>query len=609
MSPESPLLRRALFGLLVAALAALLLVLLLRALLPGGLSALEWAILACIGLTTPWAALSAANALVGLVILLRAPDPAAAVLPALARAKAGPPASTTALLVCLRNEPMEAVLPPLTTLLHGLEQEGAGDRFRLWLLSDTQDPQAVAAEDAAIRPFLAAHPTARYRRRTENIGYKAGNVMDALDHHLTEEAFFLTLDADSVMTPDAVLRLVAVMEADPKLGIVQQLIVGRPATAAFPRLFQFGMRAGMRAWATGQAWWQMDAGPYWGHNAILRVAPFREHAKLEALPDGSRILSHDMVESVRLQSAGWAVRCLPAEDGSLEANPPALPEFLRRDERWGAGNMQYIHLFRLPGMTALGRLQLAQAILLFLGAPLYLLALLLAAANGLSGGGAGTPMATLALAILAHWLCYFAPKLAGYAQVLIQRRVAETYGGRAAFARGALVELVFTQLFEPLSNLNKAIFLALLPFGAKPGWLPQNRADRGVTWGDAMRMLWPHTVIGLLLTAAFASLSWPALALALPFTAGLILAVPLCVLTADPRLSARLRARGIAATPEELGAPQATAAESPAAPRSPDFPRTAAPRPARQSPPPPAPRAPHPSSAPRGRASPRRHRP
>ncbi|WP_439597546.1 glucans biosynthesis glucosyltransferase MdoH [Falsiroseomonas sp.] len=552
MPPESPLLRRTLFALLVAAIAALLLVLTLRVFWPGGIGALEWAIFGCLALTIPWAALSAANALVGLVILLRERDPPAAVLPALARTRPGPPDSVTALFVCLRNEEMSAVLPPLAQLLRDLDAAGAGDRFRLWLLSDTQDPQAVAAEEAAAQDFLAAHPTARYRRRADNAGYKAGNVMEALDHQLTDETFFLTLDADSVMSAAAVLRLVAVMEADPRLGIVQQLIVGRPATAAFPRLFQFGMRAGMRAWATGQAWWQMDAGPYWGHNAILRVAPFRDHAKLEALPDGSRILSHDMVESVRLQSAGWAVRCLPAEDGSQEANPPALPEFLRRDERWGAGNMQYLWLFRLPGMTWLGRLQLLQAILLFLGAPLHALALLLALANALTSGGAATPMGALALAILAHWLCYFAPKLAGYAQVLLQRHAARRYGGRAAFARGALAELVFTQLFEPLSILNKALFLARLPFGARPGWLPQNRADRGVAWSDATRLLWPHSTIGLLLTAGFALVSAPALLLALPFTAGMILAVPLCVATADPRLSAWLRQRGIAAVPEEL---------------------------------------------------------
>jgi membrane glycosyltransferase len=556
MSPEPVLLRRASFAALVALIAAALLWLTLRALLPGGVSPWEWLILLGVAGTTPWAALSAANSLVGLAILLTAKNPPAAVLPALASARPGHPESITAIAVCIRNEDMAAVLPPLGRLLDALEDAGAGDRFRLWLLSDTQDSALAQAEAAAIGAFTMARAgratPVHYRRRVENTGFKAGNVMQFLDEHVSDETYFLTLDADSVMSAKAVLRLVAVMEASPKLAILQQLIVGRPATAAFPRLFQFGMRAGMRAWATGQAWWQLDAGPYWGHNAILRIAPFREHAKLEALPDGSRILSHDMVESVRLQAAGWAVRCLPEEDGSMEANPPAMPEFLKRDERWGAGNFQYIHLLRLPNFTTLGRLQLVQAILLFAGAPLYALMLLAAALNGLSGGGADTPMGALALAILAHWLCYFAPKLAGYAQALIQREVAATYGGRGAFARGALAELAFMQAFEPLSTLNKAIFLLLLPFGARTGWAPQNRADRGVAWEDAIRLLWPHTLIGLLLTFGFALVSLPALLLALPFTIGMILAVPLCVFSADPSVSEWLRTRRLAATPEEL---------------------------------------------------------
>ena len=151
------------------------------------------------------------------------------------------------------------------------------------------------------------------------------------------------------------LRMVGLMQADARIAIIQQLIVGRPAGAAFPRLFQFGMRAGMRTWATGQAWWQGDEGPYWGHNALIRIAPFHQHARLEALPDGSPILSHDQVEAVRLHAAGWKVVALPIEAGSMEGNPPALPEFMARDLRWGAGNMQYFSLLRLPGMTWMGR--------------------------------------------------------------------------------------------------------------------------------------------------------------------------------------------------------------------------------------------------------------
>jgi membrane glycosyltransferase len=554
VTDEKVVQRRACLGALVAAIAAILLWLAWRTVAPGGVNAFEALILSCVLLVMPWAALSAANSLVGLVILLGSFDPPGVVLPAVRRARPGAPQAVTALAVCIRNEEMGSVLPPLAALLDGLTKAGAGDRFRLWLLSDTQDPAIARAEEAAVAEFARRYPGVHYRRRAANLGFKAGNVMDFLDHHAGDAAFFITLDADSVMTPGAVLRLVSIMEAEPDLAIVQQLIVGRPATAAFPRLFQFGMRAGMRAWATGQAWWQLDAGPYWGHNAIIRCEPFRRHARLEALPDGSRILSHDMVEAVRLQAAGWRVRCLPDEDGSQEANPPAMPEFMRRDERWSAGNMQYWQLLRLPNLTLMGRLQLLQAILLFLGAPLYALLLLLAASNGITGGGAETPMGVLALAIFAQWLCYFSPKLAGYAQALIQRRVAARYGGRAAFARGAMAELLFMQLFEPLSTLNKALFLATLPFGRRASWLPQNRADRGIAWADAARLLWPHTLVGLAVTLAFATVSLAALLVALPFTLGMVLAIPLCVWSADPRLSAWLRARRIAATPEEIAA-------------------------------------------------------
>jgi len=354
------------------------------------------------------------------------------------------------------------------------------------------------------------------------------------------------------MSAAAVLRLVTCMEADEKLAIVQQLIAGRPAQAAFPRLFQFGMRQGMRSWATGQAWWQGDEGPYWGHNAIIRVAPFRTHARLETLPDGSAILSHDQVEATRLTAAGWKVRVLPDDTGSLEGNPPALPEFLKRDLRWAAGNLQYFALIRLPGLTAMARWQLAQAILLFFGAPLWVLLFVAAGVNAATGGGTTTPMGALVTLLVLGWWCYYAPKLMGYAEVLLKPDLASRYGGRALFAQGALAEILFTTVFEPARILHQARFIALLPFGVKTGWAPQNRRDRGVAWADAARMLWPETLFGLALSGVFASASLCALLLALPVLASLVLAIPFCVLTASPGFSAWLRARRIAATPEEI---------------------------------------------------------
>jgi membrane glycosyltransferase len=559
-------LRRLAFALLVLGLTALQLWLAARVLAPGGWQHWEVLLLLCFAGTAPWTALCAGNALVGLALLLGAPSPAAAVLPALRQLRAGSPpglppglpAARTAIAVCIRNEAMAQVLPPLGRLLDGLEAAGAADRFTLWLLSDTEAPVLAAEEAAAIEAFRLARGggiALRYRRRPANTGFKAGNVMDFLDHHVADETLMLCLDADSEMSAPAVLRLVACMEADPRIGILQQLIVGRPAGAAFPRLFQFGMRAGMRSWATGQAWWQGPDGPYWGHNALIRIAPFRQHCRLEALADGSPILSHDQVEAVRLHAAGWKVCCLPLEEGSMEGNPPALPEFMARDLRWAAGNMQYWDLLFLPGQSAMGRWQLVQAILLFLAAPLWVGVLLFAALNAVAGGAAATPAGALLALMAAVWAMLHAPKLAGYAEVLLRPAHAARYGGRAAFLRGAAAELGFTTLLDPVSILNKAIFLVALPFGRRSrGWAPQNRADRGVAWADAARLLWPHTGFGLGVFGLLALLAPAALPWALPFAGGLLLAIPFCVLTASPALSRWLRDRGVAATPEEIAA-------------------------------------------------------
>lgn len=546
-------LRRLLFALLALLLAALQVRLAWAVLAPGGWSPWEALALLCLVVTAPWSGLSGANALVGLAILLFARDPPAFVLPALRQADPGAPTTlSTAIAVCIRNEEMDAVLPPLGQLLAGLPR----DRFTLWLLSDTQDPAAAAAEEAAIAAFRAARaPEAdriHYRRRAANTGFKAGNVMDFLDHHAEGQEVMICLDADSRMSPDAVRRLVACMAADPRLAILQHLIVGQPATAAFPRLFQFGMRAGMRAWATGQAWWQADQGPYWGHNAAIRIAPFRAHCRLGPLPDGSQILSHDQVEATRLHAAGWKVCCLPDEAGSLTGNPPALPEFLVRDRRWLAGNMQYPALLRLPGMTWMGRWQLVQAILLFLGTPFWVALLPLGVAQAATAGMAQTPAPALLALMLLCWLLLKAPKLCGYAEVLLKPRLAARYGGRRAVLRGAGAELVFTTLLDPIITTNKAWSVLRLPFGARPGWAPQNRADRGVGWGDATRLLWGQTLFGLLLAGLVLATAPAALPWLLPWIAGLILAIPFCVVTASPVVSARLAQARLAATPEEI---------------------------------------------------------
>src|SRR5206468_8587866 len=154
---------------------------------------------------------------------------------------------------------------------------------------------------------------------TRNTGCKAGNIRDFCQRWGASHDFAVTLDADSFMTTQGILQLVRVMEADPTLGILQSLVVGMPSTSAFARIFQFGMRLGMRSYTIGSAWWQGDCGPYWGHNAIVRIAPFMAHCHLPVLTEGAlvkgHVLSHDQVEAVLMRKAGYAV-CVLAEEGS-----------------------------------------------------------------------------------------------------------------------------------------------------------------------------------------------------------------------------------------------------------------------------------------------------
>ncbi len=314
--------RRACVLLIAVLTAAVLATLLWHVLAPGGWTPAKLVMIAAFAGTAPWTGLCMANGLIGFLILVGSRDPVRAVFPGVADDRA--PLPRVAVAVTVRDEEMRDVLRPLRRLLRALDGAGAGDAFAVFILSDTRDARAARSEKQAVARFRAEDRDPRrirYRRRATTGGFKAGNIMEFLDRHADGFELMLTLDADSDMSAAAVLRLVRAIQADPTLAIAQHLTVGLPASSAFPRLFQFGMRSGMRIWATGQAWWQGDEGPYWGHNAVVRIAPFRTHCRLPLLPGGRHILSHDQVEAAILRGAGWGVRVLPDEDGSWEANP------------------------------------------------------------------------------------------------------------------------------------------------------------------------------------------------------------------------------------------------------------------------------------------------
>ena len=351
-----------------------------EALSPGGFGFFDLLFLLFFAVTLPWTVIGFWNAVIGFAIMRFARDPLGAVNPAAARIKGDEPVTaSTALLLCIRNELPDRVIRNLEPMLAGIAASGYADRFHIYVLSDTSDATVAAAEDrqfATLADAWRGKIPVTYRRREKNTGFKAGNIRDFCERWGAQHELAVTLDADSFMTPEAMLRLVRIMQANPQLGILQSLVVGLPSTSAFARLFQFGMRLGMRSYTTGATWWQGDCGPYWGHNGVFRIAPFYEHCHLPPLPAdalfGGEVLSHDQIEAVLMRRAGYEVRVMPVEDNSWEENPPTLVEFLRRDLRWCQGNMQYWYFLGLPGLKFVSRYQLVFALLMFLGSPAWI---------------------------------------------------------------------------------------------------------------------------------------------------------------------------------------------------------------------------------------------
>ena len=561
--------RRITFGAFVVVTIMVLLALAAYALSAGGFGIADALLLLCFGLTMPWSVIGFWNAAIGFIIMRFVRDPVATVLPAVAHLRGDEKISaSTAITIFVRNEPPDRVIRNLDAMMREIETAGSADRFHLYILSDTSQPEIAALEETGFATLAAqwhGRMPVTYRRRTVNTAFKAGNFWDFCERWGGRHEFAVTLDTDSFMTAAAIMRMVRVIEADPKLGILQGLVVGLPSTSAFARIFQFGMRLGMRSWTIGSAWWQADCGPYWGHNAVIRIAPFVAHCHIPKLPDGvlgGHVLSHDQIEAALMRRAGSDVRVLPEEDLGWEENPPTLIEFIRRDQRWCQGTLQYSHFLFMSGMKLVSRFQLAFAMLMFLGSPAWIGLLVV---GTLAVAASPTPadfirpdagQALLAI-ILVMW---FAPKIATVIDVLTRPELRRAFGGTARFLVSVATETVFFILLSPIMWICHTLFLAGLPFGRVIGWIGQVRHDHTVPWLLSLHQLWPHTALGLASLGLIAATHPAAFFYAFLLAGGPALSIPLAVFTAWPTVGRWLTRIGIGRLPEETAPPVALTA-------------------------------------------------
>ena len=531
----------------------------------GGWSVTDGVIFIAFLFGAPWTVLGFWNAVIGLWLLHGAQDGLDQVAPFAPEGDVATPiAVRTAILMTLRNEDPARAFQRLAIVKQSLDATGQGSRYDYFVLSDTDDP-AVAREEER----LAAELTARigdgarltYRRRSDNAGFKAGNVRDFCERWGDRYELMLPLDADSVMAGEAIVALTRMMQAHPKLGILQSLVVGMPSRSAFARIFQFGMRHGMRPYTMGSAWWIGECGPFWGHNALVRIAPFRDHCHLPVVPGGpplgGPVMSHDQVEATLMRRAGYEVRVLPVEMGSWEENPPTMLEFARRDLRWCLGNLQYLRILDIPRLKIMSRFQLAWAVLMFIGLPAWTLMIALLPVKVWEDRGlAAYPAGLAAFLYVLFFAMYLSPKLAGFADILLSTGGTKRYGGTGRFIASSLIEIVFAFLQGAVSTFRTTIFMVGLAFGkARIGWNGQARDAHALSFATAFAGLWPHLLFGLYIFGTLLWLSPTVLIWSLPLTAGYVLAIPFAMITASPALGRWFARRGLCGIPEDFDPP------------------------------------------------------
>ena len=493
------------------------------------------------------------------------------------------PSARTALLVPIYHEDVERVAARLRAIVRSLADTGQLDRFDLFILSDSRRHDCIRAEEAVWARLCSDPLTAGrvfYRNRAENSGRKAGNIADFCRRWGRQYAYFVILDADSLMSGSTLVRLVGLMEANPRAGLLQTVPQPVGGETLFARALQFAARLYGPIYAAGVSFWFPARSNYWGHNAIIRSEAFMNAAGLPALPGrpplGGEILSHDFVEAALLQRAGWSVWLLPELGGSYEELPANLRGYVARDRRWCQGNLQHVRLLTAKGLSAVSRLHLGLGAMSYVVSLLWLLLLGLAtveAAWARFWPETQVPAASLpfqpwpvvdprqltGLAIVTVAMLLL-PKLLPLLLTLCNGAQRRAFGGGWRVLRSTLAEIVFSVLMAPVLMIQHSKAVVDILLGRCVTWNGQQRDGESESWAAVTAVFGGTMLVGLAWAAA-AYLIAPDLLLWLsPVLLGLVAVVPLATLSSRSDVGLAARRRGWLLTPEESAPPPPLAA-------------------------------------------------
>jgi membrane glycosyltransferase len=413
-----------------------------------------------------------------------------------------------------------------------------------------------------------------YRRRRENTQKKQGNINDFVQRWGGRYEYMLELDADSLLSPEAMLELVRRMDARPRTALIQSLFAIVGARTYSARAQQLALRVHGGLFGAGLTWWSGGAGNFWGHNAIIRMTAFAGACGLPRLPGkppfGGTILSHDFVEAAALCRAGWKVRLDHDLRGSFEGCPPTLLDMAARERRWAQGNLQHSRLFGMRGARAVTLAHFAIGILGFAMSPLWLALILVGLVLSATVLLSTPEYFPTAYQLFPDWPVFDAQRMlwlfvAAMALLLLpkliatfrawSRPLARNSGGPVRIFASSLFEILLSALIAPVQMLIQTRQIYEILRGRDSGWNAQVRAGSMPDWNVVIARHWVHVGLGLGTLIVLAQFSPAQLIWLSPILAGLILSPVTSRYSASPIFGRWARMRGLLVTPEERDPP------------------------------------------------------
>ncbi|WP_449370484.1 glucans biosynthesis glucosyltransferase MdoH [Thiomonas sp.] len=412
-----------------------------------------------------------------------------------------------AVLMPVYNEDVDATFGRVLTMARSIAAAGGAPWIDFFVLSDSDESNGRREQAAWLEVARESPIAVYYRRREHNTARKPGNIAEWVRRFGAAYECMLVLDADSLMSGDAIVGMASIMEARPSIGLLQTVPMITNARTLFQRWMQFASEAYGPIASAGLLWWSGSEASFWGHNAIVRTRAFAQSCGLPELPGkppfGGHIQSHDIFESALLRRRGWAVHMVMI-DGSYEEFPPSIVDYVKRDRRWMQGNMQHLRLLGTSGLHWVNRLHLLLGAAAYLMSPFWLVLLLASAAQVFFSSDAALQSLSTSWVLWLTLLLLFGPKLMGLIWMLASTARRRRFGGTTRILRSVALDIPLAVLMAPVTMVAQTKSLVEMVVGIPSGWAAQVRQARSIPVLSVLRRLREHLLLGL----AFASLAW-----------------------------------------------------------------------------------------------------